>query len=85
MGIMGSLPKFVNKKLLISWIENIEEIQKTLLENIIDSINDNGVINTQTKEKLAQVVRNHYKSNPDALKYQASGTVIPNTVNNHIK
>jgi coproporphyrinogen III oxidase len=85
VGIMGSLPKFVNKKLLISWIENIEEIQKTLLENIIDSINDNGVINTQTKEKLAQVVRNHYKSNPDALKYQASGTVIPNTVNNHIK
>ena len=54
-------------------------------ENIINSIDDNGVINTQTKEKLAQVVRNHYKSNPDALKYQASGTVIPNTVNNHIK
>ena len=85
IGIMGSLPKFVNKKLLISWIENMEEIQKTLLENIINSIDDNGVINTQTKEKLAQVVRNHYKNNPDALKYQASGTVIPNTVNNHIK
>ena len=85
VGIMGSLPKFVNKKLLISWIENMEEIQKTLLENIINSIDDNGVINTQTKEKLAQVVRNHYKNNSDALKYQASGTVIPNTVNNHIK
>ena len=85
VGIMGSLPKFVNKKLLISWIGNMEEIQKTLLENIINSIDDNGVINTQTKEKLAQVVRNHYKNNPDALKYQASGTVIPNTVNNHIK
>jgi coproporphyrinogen III oxidase len=85
VGIMGSLPKFVNKKLLISWIENMEETQKTLLENIINSIDDNGVINTQTKEKLAQVVRNHYKNNPDALEYQASGTVIPNTVNNHIK
>ncbi|AXX90022.1 coproporphyrinogen III oxidase [Arcobacter suis] len=85
VGIMGSLPKFVNKKLLISWIENMEEVQKTLLEKIISSIDDNGVINTQTKEKLAQVVRNHYKNNPDALKYQASGTVIPNTVNNHIK
>ncbi len=85
VGIMGSLPRFVNKKLLISWVENMEEVQKILLENIIASIDDNGVINTQTKEKLAQVVRNHYKSNPDALKYQASGTVIPNTVNNHIK
>ena len=85
VGIMGSLPKFVNKKLLISWIPNMEEIQKTLLENIISSIDDNGVINTQTKVKLAQVVRNHYKNNPNALKYQASGTTIPNTVNNHIK
>ena len=85
VGIMGSLPKFVNKKLLISWLENMEEVQKTLLASIINSIDDNGVINTQTKEKLAQVVRNHYKMNPDALKYQASGTVIPNTVNNHLK
>ncbi len=85
VGIMGSLPKFVNKNLLLSWVENIEEVQKILLVNIINSIDDNGVINTQTKEKLAQVVRNHYKMNPDALKYQASGTVIPNTVNNHLK
>ena len=85
VGIMGSLPKFINKKLLISWIPNMEEIQKKLLENIISSIDDNGVINTQTKVKLAQVVRNHYKNNPNALKYQASGTTIPNTVNNHIK
>lgn len=85
IGIMGSLPKFINKQLLKSWIDNIEVEQKKLLENIITCIDDNGVINTQTKEKLAQVVRNHYKMNPDALKYQASGTVIPNTVNNHIK
>lgn len=85
VGIMGSLPKFVNKKLLISWIKNMEEVQKILLENIISNIDDDGVINTQTKKRLAQVVRNHYKSNPDALKYQASGTLIPNTVNNHIK
>lgn len=85
VGIMGSLPKFVNKKLLISWIPNMEEVQKILLENIISNIDDDGVINTQTKKRLAQVVRNHYKSKPDALKYQASGTLIPNTVNNHIK
>ena len=85
VGIMGSLPKFVNKKLLQSWINNMETQQKELLENIINCIDDNGVINTQIKEKLAQVVRNHYKNNPNALKYQASGTVIPSTVKNHIK
>lgn len=85
IGIMGSLPKFVNKKLLKSWINNLEAPQTELLENIVNSIEDNGVINTQIKEKLAQVVRNHYKKYPDALKYQASGNTIPNTVNNHIK
>ena len=83
VGIMGSLPKFVNKKLLTSWIENMQTPQNELLENIIASIEDNGVINAQIKEKLAQTVRKHYKKHPDALKYQASGNTIPNTVNNH--
>ena len=83
VGIMGSLPKFVNKKLLTSWIENMQTPQNELLENIIASIEDNGVINAQIKEKLSQTVRKHYKKHPDALKYQASGNTIPNTVNNH--
>ena len=77
------LPKFVNKKLLISWIENMQTPQNELLENIIASIEDNGVINAQIKEKLAQTVRKHYKKHPYALKYQASGNTIPNTVDNH--
>ena len=85
IGIMGSLPKFVNKKLLQTWLEKMPFPQNELLENIIDSINENGVINTQTKEKLAQTVRNHYKKYPDSLKYQASGNTIPNTVKNHTK
>jgi coproporphyrinogen III oxidase len=85
IGIMGSLPKFINKKLLESWVIKMQTPQDELLKNIINNIDNNGVINTQTKEKLAQIVRNHYKCYPDALKYQASGTVIPNTVNNHIK
>ena len=55
------------------------------LLNIINSIEDNGIINTLIKEKLAQVVRDHYKKYPQSLKYQASGNTIPNTVNNHIK
>lgn len=85
VGIMGSLPRFVNKNLLQTWISKMQIPQNELLENIINNIGNNAEINTQTKEKLAQVVRNHYKKYPDALKHQASGTVIPNTVNNHIK
>lgn len=85
VGIMGSLPKIVNKKLLQKWIDNLETPQNELLINIIDSIEDNGVINTQIKEKLAQVVRNHYKKHPHSLKYQASGNTSPSTVDNHTK
>ena len=85
VGIMGSLPKFVNKKLLQKWLDNLETPQNELLLNIINSIEDNGIINTLIKEKLAQVVRDHYKKYPQSLKYQASGNTIPNTVNNHIK
>ena len=85
LGIMGSLPKFVNRKLLQNWLIKMETPQDELLKNMINNIDNNGEISIKTKEKLAQIVRNHYKTYPDALKYQARGTVIPNTVNNHIK
>lgn len=85
VGIMGSLPKFVNKNLLKSWIEKLPTPQDTLLSKIVETISDNGLIDTKTKENLALAVRNHYKEFPLSLKYQASGNVIPNTVDNHIK
>lgn len=85
VGIMGSLPKFVNISLLKSWIEKLEFPQNKLLEKIIESIDNKGTIDIKTKEKLANVVRNHYQEFPDSLKFQASGNTIPTTVNNHIK
>ena len=85
VGIMGSLPKFVNINLLKSWVEKLEFPQNKLLERIIESIDNKGTIDIKTKEKLANVVRNHYQEFPDSLKFQASGNTIPTTVNNHIK
>lgn len=85
VGIMGSLPKYVNKSLLKSWIDKLPSPQNILLEEIINVIDEKGLIDTPTKEKLASIVRSHYKKYPDSLKYQASGNSIPNTVNNHIK
>jgi len=35
------------------------------------------------KKALAKTVRAHYKKYPEALSMQASGAVIPDTVNNH--
>jgi coproporphyrinogen III oxidase len=85
IGIMGSLPSFINKNLLKSWQEKVEKPQHELIENLIKQIGDRGIIDKNTKEKLAQEVREHYKKYPQALKHQASGNVVPNTVNNHIK
>lgn len=85
IGIMGSLPSYINKVLLKSWSLNLESPQDKLLEDLVNVINDKGEINTNTKEKLANAVREHYKKYPDSLKYQASGNSIPNTVANHTK
>jgi coproporphyrinogen III oxidase len=85
IGIMGSLPSFVDKNLLKSWIIKMPAPQDKLLENIVSCIPNNGVINNITKNELAQTVRKHYLLFPEALKMQASGNIIPNTVDNHIK
>lgn len=85
VGIMGSLPTFINKKLLESWEKEVEKPQNELVENLVSVISDKGIIDVQTKEKLAQKVREHYKKYPEALRMQASGNDIPSTVSNHQK
>lgn len=83
VGIMGSLPSFINKKLLESWKENVQEPQELLVQALVDVIEEDGVIDIQTKAKLALAVRTHYKKYPEALGLQASGNSIPSTVSNH--
>lgn len=83
IGIMGSLPNHINKKLLESWSENLQSPQDELITNLVSVIEDDGQINAKVKEKLANEVRAHYKKYPEALKMQASGNFIPETVSNH--
>lgn len=85
VGIMGSLPTFVNKKLLESWKQNVEAPQDELVQALVDCLEDNGVVDIPTKAKLANAVRTHYKKYPEALSMQASGNTIPSTVSNHQK
>ncbi len=85
VGIMGSLPSHINKELLRSWSENVEKPQDELVRALVNAVSDDGVIDIPTKEKLAAVVRKHYKKHPEALKMQASGNTIPSTVQNHTK
>jgi len=83
VGIMGSLPTFVNKALLKSWQEKATKPQNELVSNLVEVIGNDGKVDTLTKEKLAQVVREHYKKYPQALSMQASGNTVPSTVSNH--
>ena len=84
IGILGSLPSHVDKKLLQSWLASMPHPQEKLLEAIIDTLPKASImIDTHTKAALAKVVREHYQTYPKALSLQASGNIIPPTVNNH--
>lgn len=84
-GIMGSLPKYINKQLLNSWITKVPNIQKSLVQDLVSCISDKGLIDIDTKLRLANKVREFYKNNKEALTHQASGNTIPSTVQNHKK
>jgi len=85
IGIMGSLPSKVDKKLLTSWQNKMQEPQDKLVQALANAIDTQGNVDKLTKERLAQVVREHYKMHPQALSMQASGNTIPSTVENHRK
>jgi len=85
IGIMGSIPSYVNRDLLKSWISKMPQPQDKLVMTLLDSLPDvtPTPVNVQTKKKLANSVRNHYQRYPEALNMQASADIIPPTVSNH--
>jgi len=83
VGILGSIPSHVNKKLLLSWKDKMPKGQEALVQALADCLEDNGSVEEKEKAKLAQAVRSFYQKNPEALKTQASGNVAVPTVQNH--
>jgi len=86
IGIMGSLPSHVNRELLATWKGEVEKPQQSLVQGLLEAIPE-GIIVAVTdavKLSLAKAVRDHYKKNPETLSFQASGNVIPPTVDNHL-
>jgi len=85
LGILGSLPAYANRDLLASWIKDMPEPQEQLLEGLIAALPETSpaLVDDGVKQKLADVVRHHYRTHPGAIALQASGEVIPSTVNNH--
>lgn len=85
VGILGSLPEKVSKSLLNSWQQALQAPQNHLLTGILDALpaDDPCLIDEPTKKALADCVRHHYQTHPEALSMQARGNVIPPTVQNH--
>ena len=85
IGIMGSLPSHVDKTLLQAWIERMTPPQDVLLQSLIDALPEGDVvaIDENTKKRLAEAVRTHYRQYPQALDMQAQSPIVPPTVDNH--
>lgn len=85
VGILGSLPNRQNRALLASWIELLPQPQDALLRRIVDTLpaGEPCVLTPQVRAQLAQVVREHYQTHPEALALQARGSILPPTVANH--
>eukprot|EP00112_Aurelia_sp_Birch-Aquarium-sp1_P006451 Seg17121.2 transcript_id=Seg17121.2/GoldUCD/mRNA.D3Y31 product="Oxygen-dependent coproporphyrinogen-III oxidase mitochondrial" protein_id=Seg17121.2/GoldUCD/D3Y31 len=84
VGIMGSIPARVNRNLLDSWTEKVDEPQDALVKGLVSALPDEVTeVTEEVKQELASVVRSHYQQHPQALQMQARGNVIPPTVQNH--
>ncbi len=84
VGILGSLPCYANLELLQAWVAQQPKPQDELLRNVISVMPQTGnEITNSHRSALAQVVRAHYKKHPEALSLQASGAIVPPTVQNH--
>lgn len=85
LGIMGSLPSQVDRNLLASWKGRVAEPQQGLVQTLLDALPEGGVVEVSdaAKLRLAKAVREFYKRSPAALELQASGGVIPPTIESH--
>jgi len=85
VGIMGSIPSHVNREILASWVDRIPAPQDILVKDLLKALPNMmpTPVEENTKKALAKAVRRHYKKYPEALSMQASGEIIPPTVDNH--
>ncbi len=85
VGIMGSLPSHVDVDLLKNWIAEVPAPQEKLVAAIAQILGGSGIaeVDIEKKKRLAEAVRNHYRTCPEALKLQAGSVMVPPTVANH--
>lgn len=86
VGILGSLPRWINRPLLASWVQRLDSPQNLLLEDLLAQLpqGERVEITPEVKARLAQVIRKHYRAHPQALNQQAAGSIVPKTIANHL-
>ncbi|MDA3946310.1 MAG: coproporphyrinogen III oxidase [Helicobacteraceae bacterium] len=85
VGILGSIPRYVSKLLLASWKVLVQAPQDKLVDALLAALGegDTVLVDESSKQRLANAVREHYKTYPEAISLQASGNIVPPTVDNH--
>jgi len=85
IGILGSIPRHVSKLLLASWKPLVQSPQEKLVDALLGALGegDRVLVDDVVKQGLANAVREHYKRYREALALQASGSIVPSTVENH--
>lgn len=85
IGILASLPSHINRALLASWVQKMPPPQDELLRNMLNCLPAAEIcpVDDDTKQALANCLRKHYMTHPEAINMQAKGNTIPPTVNNH--
>eukprot|EP00658_Telonema_sp_P-2_P072527 TRINITY_DN61659_c0_g1_i1.p1 TRINITY_DN61659_c0_g1~~TRINITY_DN61659_c0_g1_i1.p1 ORF type:complete len:416 (+),score=69.49 TRINITY_DN61659_c0_g1_i1:187-1434(+) len=73
VGTLGSLPNKVDRELLATWRSKMPPVQQLLLDNVLLALPEQNPapVTPEVRAKLAEVVRSHYRSHPEAVKMQA--------------
>lgn len=66
VGTLGSLPRFINRKLLIEWIEKTATPRNKLVRDLIAQLPSSDIceVTSEIKMNIAKAMRNHYKIYP---------------------
>ncbi len=72
VGVMGSLPAFIDVALLASWAERAPKPQDALVRALCAVVPGDGHVTDVVRAALAKTVRAHYRAYPEALALQAA-------------
>lgn len=66
LGTLASLPRFVDRRLLVQWIDETPEPRDNLVKDLVAllPLGDHCEITTAIKLKIAQTIRQHYQQYP---------------------